>query len=210
MRGRAQNQEDQERVRWSPDEDKKLAEYMERHGETGSWKNVPTLAGLNREPKACRQRWYSNVKPGINQKPFSEEEKATIIELQKQHGNEWETIAQEMSGRTATKIKNFWNSHQRNNPQVCPRNPDGIGIELASIPNASSIPAPVSASLEPSKADQVVEIVEVTPADQEIANRYPSTSTTFEHCDDLGSEGIPVDILFNWSPPDTSVDSIFN
>ena len=54
-------------------------------------------------------------------------------------------------------------------PQDCTRNPDGIGSRPASIPNASSIPAPVSASLEPSKADQVVEIVEVTPADQEIA-----------------------------------------
>ncbi|RVW91743.1 hypothetical protein CK203_045957 [Vitis vinifera] len=35
-----------------------------------------------------------------------------------------------------------------------------------SVPDASSIPAPVSASLEPSKGDQVVEIVEDTPADQ--------------------------------------------
>ena len=72
-----------------------------------------------------------------------------------------------MSGRTATKIKNFWNSHQRKDPQVCPRNPDGIGFGPASIPNASSIPAPVSASLEPSKADQAVKILEVTPVDQE-------------------------------------------
>ena len=68
----------------------------------------------------------------------------------------------------------------KKDPQVCPRNPDGIGLGPASIPNASSIPAPVLASLEPSKADQVVEIVEVTPADQEIANRYSNTSTTSE------------------------------
>ncbi|RVW71256.1 hypothetical protein CK203_058819 [Vitis vinifera] len=65
-------------------------------------------------------------------------------------------------------------------PQVSTRNPDGIGSRPASIPNASSILAPVSASLEPSKADQVVEIVEVTSVDQEIANRYSSTSTTLK------------------------------
>ncbi|KAL6321435.1 hypothetical protein AAG906_016534 [Vitis piasezkii] len=87
MMGRAQKQKGQERVRWSPDENKRLAEYMERHGETSSWKNVPTRAGLSRSPKSCRLRWNSKLKPGINQKPFSEEEEATIIELQKQHGN---------------------------------------------------------------------------------------------------------------------------
>nr|CAN64067.1 hypothetical protein VITISV_041737 [Vitis vinifera] len=162
MSGRAQKKKGQERVRWSPDEDKRLAEYIDRHGEPSSWKNVPTRAGLSRPPNICRLRWITNLKPSINQKPFSEEEKATIIELQKQHGNEWETIAQKMSGRTATKIKNFWNSHQRKDPQVCPRNPDGIGFGPASIPNASSIPAPVSASLEPSKADQAVKNLEVT------------------------------------------------
>ncbi|RVW70762.1 hypothetical protein CK203_058072 [Vitis vinifera] len=40
MRGRAQKQKGQARVRWSPDENKRLAEYMERHDETSSWKNV--------------------------------------------------------------------------------------------------------------------------------------------------------------------------
>ena len=104
-------------------------------------------------------------------------------------------------------------------PHVSTRNPDGIGSRPASIPNASSIPASVSASLEPSKADQVVEIVEVTPADQEIANRYSSTWTTSEawitdllkdneNGDDLGSEDIPLASIFR--PEDISVDSIFN
>ncbi|KAL6311446.1 hypothetical protein AAG906_005367 [Vitis piasezkii] len=50
--------------------------------------------------------------------------------------------------------------------QYINRNPVGIGFGPTSIPDASSIPAPVSASLEPSKGDQVVEIVEDTPADQ--------------------------------------------
>ncbi|WKA06154.1 hypothetical protein VitviT2T_024071 [Vitis vinifera] len=62
MRGRAQKQKGQERVRWSPDENKRLDEYMERHGETSSWKNVPTRAGLSRSPKSCRLRWATIAK----------------------------------------------------------------------------------------------------------------------------------------------------
>ena len=68
-----------------------------------------------------------------------------------------------------------------------------------------------------------MEIVEVTPADQEIANRYSSTSTTFEawiidllkdneNSDDLGSEDIKLASIFSdwFRPEDISVDSIFN
>ena len=87
MKPKAQKQKGQKRVRWSPDEDKRLSEYMERHGETGRWTDVPTCADLNRKSKSCRLRWNNKLKHGINQKPFSEEEEATIIKLQKQHGN---------------------------------------------------------------------------------------------------------------------------
>ena len=87
MMARAQKQKGQERVPWSQGEDTRLVEYMQRHGETGRWTDVPTSAGLDRSPKSCRLRWNSKLKLGINQKPFSEEEEATIIKLQKQHGN---------------------------------------------------------------------------------------------------------------------------
>ncbi|KAL6321692.1 hypothetical protein AAG906_031201 [Vitis piasezkii] len=160
------------RNRWSPDEDCKLYEYIERNGgEPSSWKNVPRDAGLSwRTAKSCKLRWNTKLRKDINNNPLSEEEKATIIRFQKQYGNKWEEIARLMQGRTATMIKNFWNALQKKlskeDTQVSPRNPVGIAFRPTSIPDASSIPAPVSASLEPSKADQGVEIVEDTPAEK--------------------------------------------
>ena len=46
MMARAQKQKGQERVPWSQGEDRRLVEYMQRHGETGRWTDVPTSAGL--------------------------------------------------------------------------------------------------------------------------------------------------------------------
>ena len=84
---KAQKQNNQKRVPWSRNEDERLSKYMNRHGETGSWKDVPNRARLNRSGKSCRLRWINYLRPDIKRGPFSEEEVATIIQLQKQHGN---------------------------------------------------------------------------------------------------------------------------
>ncbi|WKA06522.1 hypothetical protein VitviT2T_024418 [Vitis vinifera] len=160
------------RDRWSPVEDGKLSRYIERNGgEPSSWENVPRDAELSlRTAKSCKLRWNTKLRKDINENPLSAEEKATIIRFQKQHGNKWEEVARLLQGRTATMIKNFWNALQKKlskkDTQVSPRNPVGIAFGATSSPDASSIPAPVSASLEPSKADQGVEIVEDTPAEK--------------------------------------------
>ena len=77
------------RVRWSPDEDGKLYDYIERNGgEPSSWKNVSRDAGLSwRTSKSCRLRWQANLRKDINKNPLSEEEKVKIIELQRQYIN---------------------------------------------------------------------------------------------------------------------------
>ncbi|KAL6321403.1 hypothetical protein AAG906_016501 [Vitis piasezkii] len=189
---------------WETDDGKSTE--AERPGES----SMVTGAGLDRSPKSCRLRWNSQLKLGINQKPFPEEEEATIIKLQKQHGNNlvnltplhqpldtadlltcavndlrdevlklhsdasftWyprhghafhptdeELLTSPSPLPPQTSNSNYQQTME--DPQVCPRNPDGIGFGPATIP------APVSASLEPSKADEAVEILEVTPVDQD-------------------------------------------
>ncbi|GAB4858161.1 hypothetical protein Ancab_009558 [Ancistrocladus abbreviatus] len=95
---------------WTPEEDKKLVEYVRRQGH-GSWRALPKLAGLNRCGKSCRLRWTNYLRPDIKRGKFSEDEEQTIINLHSLLGNKWSTIASHLPGRTDNEIKNFWNTH---------------------------------------------------------------------------------------------------
>ncbi|RVW13238.1 hypothetical protein CK203_105529 [Vitis vinifera] len=121
-------------------------------------------------------------------KALLEEEEATILELQEELGNKWTTIAKRLPGRTDTGIKNFWNNWMKSSsctqmpalhagyrgPQVCPRNPDGIGCGPTSIPNASSIPA-----LEVNPAEQDSDcFLEELLRDQEPSDRFMENNFT--------------------------------
>ncbi|KAJ4841048.1 hypothetical protein Tsubulata_009389, partial [Turnera subulata] len=75
---------------WTPDEDRKLIEHIQKYGE-GGWRTLPQKAGIQRCGKSCRLRWRGE---------FSEEEEQKIIDLHATLGN-----------RTDNEIKNYWNTH---------------------------------------------------------------------------------------------------
>ncbi|RRT63697.1 hypothetical protein B296_00028216 [Ensete ventricosum] len=95
---------------WTPEEDKKLVEYIQRHGH-GSWRNLPKNAGLNRCGKSCRLRWTNYLRPDVKRGKFSEDEEQIIIHLHSILGNKWSTISRRLPGRTDNEIKNYWNTH---------------------------------------------------------------------------------------------------
>ncbi|MED6204573.1 hypothetical protein PIB30_010121 [Stylosanthes scabra] len=95
---------------WTPEEDKILVDYIQRHGH-GSWRALPKLAGLNRCGKSCRLRWTNYLRPDIKRGKFSDEEEQLIINLHAVLGNKWAAIATHLPGRTDNEIKNFWNTH---------------------------------------------------------------------------------------------------
>ncbi|OVA02910.1 SANT/Myb domain [Macleaya cordata] len=95
---------------WTPEEDQKLIDYIQRHGH-GSWRALPKLAGLNRCGKSCRLRWTNYLRPDIKRGKFSDEEEQLIISLHSVLGNKWSQIATHLPGRTDNEIKNYWNTH---------------------------------------------------------------------------------------------------
>ncbi|XP_074585863.1 transcription factor MYB92-like [Curcuma longa] len=97
---------------WTPEEDQKLAEYVEKHGR-GSWQRIPKLAGLNRCGKSCRLRWTNYLRPDIKRGKFTDEEEQLIIRFHSILGNKWSSIATKLPGRTDNEIKNYWNTHLR-------------------------------------------------------------------------------------------------
>ncbi|KAG8075359.1 hypothetical protein GUJ93_ZPchr0006g41804 [Zizania palustris] len=97
---------------WTPEEDKILKDYVEKHGD-GNWNQVQRNSGLNRCGKSCRLRWANHLKSGLKKGPFDEEEEQLILMLHAKMGNKWAKMATHLPGRTDNEIKNFWNTRSK-------------------------------------------------------------------------------------------------
>ncbi|TKY66667.1 Myb-related protein Myb4 [Spatholobus suberectus] len=110
------NKNGQKKGTWTPEEDKKLIDYVTRYGHW-NWSLLPKFAGLARCGKSCRLRWLNYLRPNLKRGNYTQEEEETIIKLHRNLGSRWSAIAARLPGRTDNGIKNYWNTNLKNRSQ---------------------------------------------------------------------------------------------
>jgi len=88
---------------WTPKEDVKLMELMNKYGQ--SWAMISSMMD-GRTGKQVRDRYLNKLRPNIKCGDWSAEEDERLISLLKEVGNRWSLIATHLPGRTEGQVQN--------------------------------------------------------------------------------------------------------
>ena len=105
----------QERRPWTPEEDLKLIQTMQKVKEQreknkyGFWTEIAKEM-TGRTYQQCYDRWNECLDPNLNKGPWTPEEDERLLQAVGVHGTEnWPEIAKEIPGRTARRCRGHWN-----------------------------------------------------------------------------------------------------
>ncbi|GJY99231.1 transcription factor MYB44-like protein [Tanacetum coccineum] len=85
---------------WSPEEDEKLINLVEKHG-WGSWSRISTYI-QDRSALSCWSRWVSD------NSSFTPEEDKMLENLVEKHGREWSLVSKSIPGKSALSCMSRW------------------------------------------------------------------------------------------------------
>lgn len=97
--------------KWTPEEDERLLEVVREQGGRNWIKIADSIPGRN--PKQCRERWTTQVRPSLSKEEWSKEEDTIILKYHRKFGNSWARIASYLMGRSANAVKNRFNWLER-------------------------------------------------------------------------------------------------
>ena len=90
--------------RFSNEEDKKLKELVNKHGDK-DWIIISSYMP-GRNSRQCRERWNNYLSPKINRREFTIEEDQIILSKFNEYGSRWAVIANFLEKRTDQMVKN--------------------------------------------------------------------------------------------------------
>ncbi|KAL4139961.1 hypothetical protein PRNP1_009790 [Phytophthora ramorum] len=95
--------------RWTPEEDEKLREAVNRHGER-NWKSIAEeVPGRNHTQ--CLQRWTKVLAPGLVKGHWRPDEDDLLKELVAEGRKNWGQVATRIPGRTSKQCRERWYNH---------------------------------------------------------------------------------------------------
>lgn len=92
------------KVRFTCEEDRRLAEIVNKCG-TEDWELVAKQL-MTRTARQCRDRWVNYLSPSLSNAPWTQDEDELLMDLYKEYGSRWTTIAEFLPNRSPNHCRN--------------------------------------------------------------------------------------------------------